>query len=113
MLANLSTQTLAIAFLVTVSIGGGIWVFIYPLMSGERNAERRKASVTQADPTVRASSVRVNQKARREHVEETLKELDEKRKKSKSWHKPDSNGRSGSSSCSVSVWASRPACSAC
>jgi tight adherence protein B len=83
MLAALSTQTLAIAFLVTVAIGGGVWVFLYPIMSGERHAERRKASVTQADPVVRASVVRTNQKARREHVEETLKELDDKRKKSK------------------------------
>jgi len=32
MLAALSTQTLAIAFLVTVAIGGAAWVFLYPLM---------------------------------------------------------------------------------
>ena len=81
MLATLSTQTLAIAFLVTVAIGGAAWVFLYPLMSGERHAERRRASVTQADPVVRSSVVRSNQKTRREHVEETLKELDDKRKK--------------------------------
>jgi tight adherence protein B len=83
MLATLSTQTLAIAFLVTVAIGGAAWVFLYPIMSGERNAERRKASLTQSDPVVRASVVRANQKSRREHVEETLKELEDKRKKSK------------------------------
>jgi len=84
MLATLSTQTLAIAFLVTVAIGGAAWVFLYPLMSGERHAERRRASVTQADPVVRSSVVRSNQKTRREHVEETLKEIDEKRKKRRS-----------------------------
>ena len=84
MLAALSTQTLAIAFLVTVAIGGAAWVFLYPLMSGERHAERRRASVTQADPVVRSSVVRSNQKTRREHVEETLKEIDEKRKKRRS-----------------------------
>jgi tight adherence protein B len=84
MLAGLTTQTLAIAFLVTVAIGGGVWVFLYPLMSGERHVERRRASVTQADPVVRASVARVNQKSRREHVEDTLKELEEKRKKTKS-----------------------------
>jgi tight adherence protein B len=83
MLATLSTQTLAIAFLVTVAIGGAAWVFLYPLMSGERHAERRRASVTQADPVVRSSVVRSNQKTRREHVEETLKELDDKRKKNR------------------------------
>jgi tight adherence protein B len=78
-----STQALAIAFLVTVAIGGGVWVFLYPIMSGERHAERRKAGITQADPVVRASVVRTNQKSRREHVEDTLKELDDKRKQSK------------------------------
>ena len=83
MLATLSTQTLAIAFLVTVAIGGAAWVFLYPLMSGERHVERRRASVTQADPVVRSSVVRSNQKTRREHVEETLKELDDKRKKNR------------------------------
>jgi tight adherence protein B len=83
MLATLSTQTLAIAFLVTVAIGGAAWVFLYPLMSGERHAERRRASVTQADPVVRSSVVRSNQKTRREHVEETLKELDDKRRKNR------------------------------
>jgi tight adherence protein B len=78
-----TTQTLAIFFLVTVAIGGGAWVFIYPLLSGERKVERRKASIAQADPVVRASVVRANQKSRREQVEESLKELDDKRKKTK------------------------------
>jgi tight adherence protein B len=29
-------QTLALFFLVTVAAGGVIWVFVYPLLSGER-----------------------------------------------------------------------------
>ena len=35
-------QTLALFFLVTVAIGGVAWVFIYPILSGERKAEKRK-----------------------------------------------------------------------
>jgi tight adherence protein B len=64
MLAGLTTQTLAIAFLVTVAIGGGVWVFLYPLMSGERHVERRRASVTQADPVVGGSGAGGKQKMR-------------------------------------------------
>jgi tight adherence protein B len=82
MFGAVSTQTLAIFFLVTVAIGGGVWVFVYPMLSGERKVERRKASIAQSEPVIRNSVVRANQKSRREHVEETLKELDEKRKKS-------------------------------
>ena len=33
-------QTLALFLLVAVAIGGVAWVFLYPLLSGERNAER-------------------------------------------------------------------------
>src|SRR5262245_31615152 len=67
-------QTLALFSLVTVAIGGVGWVFLYPLLSGERQAERRRASVARADPAARLNGP--PQKTRREHVEETLKDLD-------------------------------------
>ena len=44
----MNMQTLALAFLVAVAIGGVAWVFLYPLLSGERKAERRRASVARA-----------------------------------------------------------------
>jgi tight adherence protein B len=84
MMFGIATQTLAISFLVMVAIGGAAWVFIYPMLSGERQVERRKASIAQADPVVRASVVRANQRSRREQVEETLKELDDRRKQTRS-----------------------------
>lgn len=74
-------QALALAFLASVSVGGIAWVFLYPILSGERKAEQRRASVAKAEPVVRA--VR-NQRSRRDVVEATLKELEEKHKKSKS-----------------------------
>ena len=67
-------QTLALFSLVTVAIGGVGWVFLYPLLSGERHAERRRVSVTRPDPATRVNGP--PQKTRREHVEETLKDLD-------------------------------------
>ena len=46
-------QTLAMFFLVTVAIGGVVWVFVYPILSGERQAERRKESVARSRPVAR------------------------------------------------------------
>ena len=34
-------QTLALFVMVATAIGGVAWVFIYPLLSGERQAEQR------------------------------------------------------------------------
>jgi tight adherence protein B len=75
-------QPMALFFLVTVAIGGVAWVFIYPILSGERRVESRKASVAGAEPAARIS--RANQKPRRDQIEETLKELEERNKKRKS-----------------------------
>ncbi len=35
-------QRMRLFFLVAVAIGGVAWVFVYPILSGERNAEKRK-----------------------------------------------------------------------
>jgi tight adherence protein B len=72
-------QTLALFGMVATAIGGVAWVFLYPLLSGERHAEKRRASVTRAEPVARAG--RVQQRSRREQVEETLKEIDIKARK--------------------------------
>ena len=71
-------QTLALVSMVTVAVGGVAWVLLYPLLSGERQAEKRRASVAGAEPMARVS--RTPQKSRREQVEETLKELEVKSK---------------------------------
>src|SRR5215469_16868527 len=79
---TLPTQTLALFFLVALAIGGVAWVFIYPVLSGERQAERRKASVARSQP-VAARPMRVAQKSRRDQIEGTLKELEDRQKKAK------------------------------
>jgi tight adherence protein B len=65
-------------------MGGVVWVFIYPHLSGERKAELRRASIAKSEPAVRTSAARVGQRSRREQVEETLKELEVRQKKTKS-----------------------------
>ncbi len=74
-------NTIALFFLVSVAIGGVVWVFVYPILSGEKKAEKRKESVTRAAPVVRAAA-RGAQKSRREQVEGSLKELEQRRAKS-------------------------------
>ena len=74
-------QQIALFFLASVAIGGVAWVFIYPILSGERKAERRVASITKAEPLARTG--RGNQKSRRDDIEATLKEFEERNKKSK------------------------------
>ncbi|HZD89359.1 MAG TPA: type II secretion system F family protein [Pseudolabrys sp.] len=74
-------QPLALFFLVTIAIGGVAWVFVYPLLSGERKAEKRVASVAKAEPVQRVS--RQQTRSRRDAVAETLKEFEARHKKSK------------------------------
>jgi tight adherence protein B len=75
-------DSMAVFFLASVAFGGIAYVFLYPILSGEKKAEQRMASVAKAEVVSRAS--RGPQKSRRDVVETTLKELDEKHKKSKS-----------------------------
>jgi tight adherence protein B len=77
-------QTLAVFFLVAVAIGGAAYVFLYPLLSGERKAEQRIQSVARVTATARAARGAQPQKSRRDAIESTLKDFDERHKKSKS-----------------------------
>jgi tight adherence protein B len=75
-------QNLALFLMVATAIGGVAWVFIYPLLSGERAAERRRENVAKSEPTTTRVSRGV-QKSRREQVEESLKDLEIRNNKSK------------------------------
>jgi tight adherence protein B len=74
-------QAYGLFFLVAFAIGGVAWVFVYPFLSGEKKTERRMASVARSEPVARPT--RGTQKTRREQVEGTLKELEERQKKAK------------------------------
>jgi len=76
----MKTQTLALFFLATVTVGGIAWVFLLPHLSGEKNMEKRKASVAAKEPAA-ARVARGAQKSRREQVESTLKQIDIKSSK--------------------------------
>src|SRR5215470_1875505 len=68
-------QAIALAFLAATAIGGVAWVFIYPLLSGEKQAENRRAAVAKPEPAAKRQNDKT-QRSRREQVEGTLKELE-------------------------------------
>jgi tight adherence protein B len=72
-------QALALAFLAAAAIGGIAWVFIYPLLSGEKKAENRRATIAKTEPVARAADK--NLRSRREQVEGTLRDLEARRLK--------------------------------
>jgi len=74
-------QTLALAFLAATTLGGLAWVFVYPLLSGERKAESRRASIAKAEPVARQADR--SQRSRREQVEGSLKEIEARSQKQK------------------------------
>lgn len=76
-------QTLALAFLAATAFGGVAWVFLYPLLSGEKKTEQRVASVARNEPQARGGARERNPGARRSQIEDTLKEIDDRAKKAK------------------------------
>jgi tight adherence protein B len=77
----MNLQMLALAFLAATAVGGLAWVFVYPLLSGEKKAEARRASVSKAEPVARQTDK--SQRTRREQVEGSLKEVEARRQKDK------------------------------
>jgi len=77
----MNMQALALAFMASIAVGGLAWVFLYPLLSGEKKAETRRASVARTEPVAR--QVDRNQRSRREQVEGSLKEVEARLQKEK------------------------------
>jgi tight adherence protein B len=77
----MNTQALALSILAATTIGGLAWVFVYPLLSGEKKAESRRASIAKPEPAARQAEK--TQRSRREQVEGTLKDLEARRQEKK------------------------------
>ena len=76
----MNTQMLALGFLAATAIGGVAWVFVYPMLSGEKQAESRRASVAKPEPAAKRQ-VDKSQRSRREQVESSLKDLEARHQK--------------------------------
>lgn len=75
-------DTLPMVFLATVAVGGVAYVFLYPLLSGERQADKRRESIAKPEKAAR-SARQQQQRSRRESIESTLKQVEERNKKGK------------------------------
>jgi tight adherence protein B len=77
-------ESLPLFITVATAIGGVAWVFLYPILSGEKQAEKRRETVVRTGSTVPARATRNIQKPRREQIEATLKQVEDRRAKSAS-----------------------------
>src|SRR3974390_3169419 len=73
-------QSIACFFLASVGVGVLAWVFVYPILSGDRKAEQRIANVAKSEPVTIS---RRQPKSRRDAIEIALKEFEQRHKKSK------------------------------
>ena len=76
-------NTYVLFILVALAIGGVAWVFLYPILSGERKTEQRMANVARSEPAAARRPARAVQRSRREQVEGTLKEIEDRQKKAR------------------------------
>lgn len=76
---------LSVAVLAALSVGGVVYVFIMPFMSGERKATKRLQAVSDAKGRRArlAANADATQQSRRKQVQNTLNDLEAKKKKSK------------------------------
>jgi tight adherence protein B len=91
-----SLDVLAISFLAAVSVGGLFYVFIYPILSGEAKAEKRREAFSSGAAQRRASDRLADVTAnRKKAVADSLKELEEKENANKRVSLPDMIARAG------------------
>jgi hypothetical protein len=75
--------TLGIAILISVAVGGVAYVFLYPLLTGERRVEQRMRDVATVETDTRRSrKVADPTVKRRQQVEDSLQQIEERRKRS-------------------------------
>jgi len=78
------SPTLLMAVLIAVAVGGVAYVFIYPMLSGERRVEQRMREVSTAEiETSRTRKVVDTGANRRQQVEDSLKQIEERRRSSR------------------------------
>lgn len=74
---------LSIIFLAALAVGGVVYVLVMPYLSGERKAEKRVATVSTLRNTQRAGLAKEQTSTRKQEVQKTIKDLEEKQKAKK------------------------------
>ncbi len=74
-------SSMAFAFLITIAVAGVLYVFIYPLISGEKRAEQRLKNISAEEIQAKRSRKTPDAGAnRRQQVEDSLKQLEARQK---------------------------------
>ena len=75
--------TLGVAILIAVAVGGVAYVFLYPLLTGERRVEQRMRDVATVEADTRRSRKSADPTAkRRQQVEDSLQQIEDRQKRS-------------------------------
>jgi tight adherence protein B len=74
---------MAIVFLVTCSVGGVAYVFLHPMLSGEKRVEQRVRDVSSDGGVTRVARKPDSVTSRRQQVEDTLKQIEQRQRKAK------------------------------
>jgi len=76
-------SSLLLIVLAATATGGVLYVFVYPLFSGEAKAEKRKAALLTPGSARKISDKQTDPNARRKQISESLKELEARNKRKK------------------------------
>jgi tight adherence protein B len=77
-------SSMAFAFLITVAVAGVLYVFVYPMISGEKRAEQRLKEISAEEIHAKRSRKGPETGAvRRQQVEDSLKQLEARQKNAK------------------------------
>ena len=74
-------SSMAFAFMITIAVAGVLYVFIYPMISGEQRAEQRLKDISAEEIQAKRSRKGADTGAtRRQQVEDSLKQLEARQK---------------------------------
>lgn len=76
-------NSLILIVLAAVAVGGLLYVFVYPLLSGEAKAEKRKAALMTPTAMRKNLDKQVDANVRRKQIAESLKEIEARNKRKK------------------------------
>jgi len=75
-------RDIILVILIAIAVGGVAQVFLYPLLSGEKRAEKRQEALFARAPNQRIERVPRDAAQRRDQIAQTLREIEEKRGRS-------------------------------
>ena len=75
----MDTRDIFLVILIAVAVGGIAQVFLYPLLSGDKRAEKRQQALMAKSPNQRVERMPRDSAQRRDQIAQTLREIEAKR----------------------------------